>query len=163
MIRIGVFSDSHGDTKALARAFAHARAQFGPLDYVIHCGDGAKDLLQIDLKATSAVYAVRGNCDFDESYAKEKHVEIAERSVFICHGHQYDVKFDKTRLFYKSLELGAHITFFGHTHIAEIIENEGLILFNPGSVTRPKIGQTPSYGLVEIEHKILNCRIINFE
>ncbi len=163
MYRIGVFSDSHGNREALVRALAHANANFGDIDHYIHCGDGADDLVDCLSEREVNWTAVRGNCDFGGVYAPEKQLNLAERSIFISHGHLYDVKFSVSKLFYRALEIEAQLVLFGHTHVAEIIENEGVILFNPGSVARPKGCQKPSYGIVEIEHKILNCSIINFE
>lgn len=158
MVRIGVFSDSHGDVGALQAAIAHA----GTLDYIIHCGDGYEDLEKLLGNSDQKRICVYGNCDLARKVPGEAVLEIAGRSIFITHGHKYDVKFDYSRLFYKTLEVGASIALFGHTHIAEIIENEDIVLMNPGSVGRATLGQKPSYGLIEIEHNILNYTIINF-
>lgn len=158
MIKIGVFSDSHGHKEALEQAIAHA----GPLDLVIHCGDGSEDLISLFQGTDTPYIAVRGNCDLKGRVPDQVLHKIAEHSIMVVHGHQYDVKFDYTRLFYKAEETGANIVLFGHTHVAEIIENRGIIMMNPGSVVRPSLGQKPSYGLIEIEHNIPNCRIINF-
>lgn len=158
MIRIGVFSDSHGDVDALKLALNHA----GTLDYMIHCGDGFEDLEKLLEGSNQKYVCVYGNCDFNRKVPGETVLEIDGRSIFITHGHKYDVKFDYTRLFYKTLEVGASVALFGHTHVAEIIENDQVILMNPGSVGRATQGMKPSYGLIEIEHNILNCTIINF-
>lgn len=158
MIRIGVFSDSHGFKEQLAKAVSLA----GQLDLAIHCGDGGEDLETL-LDAAVPRLIVRGNCDLRSRYPEQIIHKIAEHTIMIAHGHQYDVKFDYNRLFYKGLEQGASIVLFGHTHIAEIIDNKEIILMNPGSVVRPNFGGNPSFGLIEIEHKIPNCRIINFK
>lgn len=157
MIRIGVFSDSHGFKEQLARAVSLA----GQIDLAIHCGDGGEDLEAL-LDPEVPRIIVRGNCDLRSRFPEGVVHQVAEHTIFITHGHLYDVKYDYTRLFYKALELGANIVLFGHTHICEIVENQGLILMNPGSVVRPSIGSKSSFGLIEIEHKIPNCRIINF-
>jgi hypothetical protein len=158
MIRIGVFSDSHGDLNALKRAVDHA----GRLDMAIHCGDYFEDIVKV-LEDTPIVYeGVCGNVDVVRHAPLEQQLEIGGLSIFITHGHIFDVKHDLNRLFYKGLELQVDICLFGHTHIAQIIEKEGLILMNPGSVTRPKAQQKASYGIIEIEHKIPNCRTISF-
>lgn len=158
MIRIGVFSDSHGFKAQLEKAVGLA----GRLDLAIHCGDGGEDLESV-LDPQTPRIIVRGNCDLRSKYPEQVVEIVAERTIMAVHGHQYDVKFDYNRLFYKGLEQNANIVLFGHTHIAEIIENQGIILMNPGSVVRPTQGGKPSFGLIEIEHKIPNCRIINFE
>lgn len=158
MVRIGVFSDSHGNLEALKRAISHA----GPLDYIIHCGDGCEDLEKVLTGPTPERVAVGGNCDFVRSVPTERVIEVLGRSILITHGHKYDVKYNYNRLFYRALELSVNIVVFGHTHEAILIENEGILLMNPGSVGRPNYAQKPSYGLLEIEHNILNYTIINF-
>lgn len=157
MIRIGVFSDSHGFKEQLQKAVALA----GQIDLAIHCGDGGEDLEAV-LAPEIPRLIVRGNCDLRSHYPEEILHRVAEHTIMIVHGHRYDVKFDYNRLFYKGLESSANIVLFGHTHVAEIIDNKEIILMNPGSVVRPTLGGKPSFGIIEIEHKIPNCRIINF-
>lgn len=158
MIRIGVFSDSHGDLAALERAVNHA----GKLDLAIHCGDYYEDIVKVLAGTDLAYEGVCGNVDVVRHAPAEQLLEIGGLSIFVSHGHHFDVKYDLNRLFYKGLEVKADICLFGHTHVSLIIEKEGLILMNPGSVTRPKGHHKPSYGLIEIEHKIPNCRTIHF-
>ncbi len=158
MMRIGVFSDSHGDLEALKRAVDHA----GHLDFAIHCGDYYEDIVKV-LGNTPILYeGVCGNVDFVRHAPLEQLLNLGGVSIYVSHGHLFDVKYDLNRLFYKGLEVQADICLFGHTHVAQILEKEGLILMNPGSVTRPKGGKKVSYGLIEIEHKIPNCRTIIF-
>ena len=158
MIRIGVFSDSHGDIAVLKRAIKHA----GKLDMALHLGDSYEDLVKA-LSGTALSHdGVCGNVDIIRHKPLEQLLEIGGVSIFITHGHVYDVKHDLSRLFYKGLEVEADVCLFGHSHIAGVTENEGLILMNPGSVARPKGDHKPSYGLIEIEDKIPNCRTISF-
>ena len=158
MIRIGVFSDSHGDLESLRIAVENA----GKLELAIHGGDFYEDLVKV-LKGTDVIYkGVCGNVDFIRSAPVEQRIEIGGLSIFVTHGHRYDVKHDLQGLFYRGLELEVDLCLFGHTHIAQVVQKEGLILMNPGSVSLPKNRQSPSYGLIEIEHKIPNCTIINF-
>lgn len=157
-MRIGVFSDSHGDLTALKRAVDHA----GSLDFAIHCGDYYEDLVKVFGHTQTPYEGVCGNVDFVRHAPLEQQLALGGLSIYVTHGHLYDVKYDLNRLFYKSLELEVDICLFGHTHIAQVIEKDGLILMNPGSVARPKGGQKASYGIIEIEHKIPNCRTFNF-
>ena len=39
----------------------------------------------------------------------------------------------------------------GHSHCAYIAWQEGILLFNPGSITQPRAGRYPSYAIVVVE------------
>ncbi len=160
MIRVGVFSDSHGDLTGLKEALLHA----GSLDLVLHCGDNYEDLVKaVAMSGVDAPYnGVCGNVDIVRHAPNELELEVGGVKLFVTHGHLYDVKHSLNRLYYKSLEVSADICLFGHTHIATVLQHDDLILMNPGSIARPKGGQKRSYGLIEIEQKIPNCRTIYF-
>ncbi len=46
---------------------------------------------------------------------------------------------------------GVNIILFGHTHVGMEKNVRGITLFNPGSITLPRDGKGPSYGVLEIE------------
>ncbi len=100
-----------------------------------------------ELKKQEVVYAVRGNCDFDGKYPEERIIEIQGKKIFICHGHKYGVKYGYNSIYYRGKEVGADIVLFGHSHLPIIEEYDGLILMNPGSVSRGmgKIDKTLGY------------------
>ncbi len=158
MIRIGVFSDSHGDLTGLREALSHA----GNLDLVLHCGDYFEDIVKSMDGSETPYNGVSGNVDMVKRAPNELEIEVSGVKLYMTHGHLYDVKYSLNRLYYRSIEVGADVCLFGHTHIATVVQHEGLVMMNPGSVARPKGGKTRSYGLVEIEGKIPNCRTIYF-
>lgn len=158
MIRIGVFSDSHGDLTGLREALKHG----GPFDLVLHCGDYFEDMVKSMDSCETPYNGVCGNVDVVRHAPTELEIEVSGVKIYVTHGHLYDVKHSLNRLYYKGLETGAQVCLFGHTHIATVIEHEGLILMNPGSLSRPKGGKGRSYGIVEIADKIPNCRTIYF-
>ena len=66
-MRIVVVSDTHQNTALLEQAVRQAIAD-GPIDGLIHCGDGVRDLdcVEAALLASNPrirIYAVKGNCD----------------------------------------------------------------------------------------------------
>ena len=51
------------------------------------------------------------------------------------------------------------IVIYGHTHIAENVMIDNVVLFNPGSVGSPRQGKA-SCGLLEINKEIVKFEII---
>lgn len=98
----------------------------------------------------SRIIAVRGNCDSEVDQmllhfpitAPWQQLLLPERRVFLTHGHLFgpdDVP---------PLEAG-DVLAYGHTHIP-VAEKRGAIAhFNPGSVSIPKGGFAPSYGMLD--------------
>ena len=61
-------------------------------------------------------------------------------TLWIHNGHIYSES---------QLPPGAEIFLYGHTHIPVAKKENGIIIFNPGSVSIPKGGYSASYGLYE--------------
>ncbi|MBE6675445.1 MAG: phosphodiesterase [Ruminococcaceae bacterium] len=92
------------------------------------------------------ILCVRGNCDAEvDGMMLDFDVLTDSRTLFdgdLClylhHGH-HDLP---------ALAPGT-VVLYGHTHVVEHHEQNGLFYFNPGSVTIPKGGNPPSYMLYE--------------
>ena len=145
-----VFSDSHGYHDNMVRA----AAQYPDAECVIHLGDGVEDARYLILPPTCGILTVRGNCD---TFSKEPVLiepELCGKKFMICHGDAYGVRNDTLRLVTEAKRRGCDIALFGHTHeqYAEEVRYDGKILyvFNPGSITRPRIGR-PGYGVIRID------------
>lgn len=119
-MRILVLSDSH------YASLEHL--DFKKYDAVIHCGDYGNSFQTL---TRNHVFFVKGNCDLygDESLL----FELFGKKIFVTHGNKENVKFDFNCLVYKSLEKGAELTFFGHTHQQTYFEEKGILFLNPGS------------------------------
>lgn len=159
-MKILVFSDSHGRPNNMQKAIEyHKDAQ-----YLLHSGDGIKD---IELLKNAPDNIITANGNFEDcffSLRKEKNYETFElcgKNFFMTHGHRYDVNFSMTRLIYSALEHNADVIIYGHTHRKhlEYISGEnlpfqrenGLYIFNPGSISRPRDDVYSSYGIIEIQ------------
>lgn len=119
-------------------------------DILIHLGDNVDDAEYISKGFKGKVYVVRGNCDFSTKYPSEEIIRLDEKTIFITHGHNYSVKSSLTNIFYKGKEVMADIVLFGHTHESIILEEENMILMNPGSASLPRNSQR-SIGFIEVE------------
>ncbi len=161
-MRVGLLSDTH---RSLENAYK-AIEKMGSIDLLIHAGDHYKDALTIASQLEVPVHAVMGNCDAIGDGPQEKLLEIEGLSIFITHGHRYQVKNSLNNLYYRALELNARVAVYGHTHIAHIQKIEPdephgqeIFLINPGSIAEPRWGDKVSYGIIEIDSNNINPQI----
>lgn len=140
MKTIVVLSDTHRNLAPLDKI----QTVLAECDYIVHLGDMASDAAGIFREWPEKTYILAGNNDF---YGGEKELVLdAEgRRIFACHGHRYGVKGGTERLAAAAKERGCDIALYGHTHVAETHEEEGILLVNPGSMTRFAPRQTYCY------------------
>lgn len=143
---IAVVSDTH----RMQTYIKKVKEMIKKADILIHLGDNVDDAEEISRGFKGKVYIVKGNCDFSVKYPKEQILRVEDKTIFITHGHCYNVKGSLTNIFYKGKETMADIVLFGHTHESTILREEGMILMNPGSTSLPRNG-IRSMGFVEVE------------
>ncbi|HKL94293.1 MAG TPA: YfcE family phosphodiesterase, partial [Clostridia bacterium] len=136
MKSIIAFSDSHG--YPLTPAFEQILDE---TDYIFFLGDGLQGLSKLFVKDN--FYAVKGNCDY-MPFDEEMEVEVENVKFFLTHGNRYGVSHDNLNLLYRAKEISADCVLYGHTHIASIEKEEGILFINPGSISTPRISE-PSY------------------
>ncbi len=154
-MKLLIFSDSHGDERAMRQAIA-----FHPdAEVILFLGDGLAGASAIpEVSGGRAMIAVRGNCDscfglFStlSSAREEEVIVLCGRRILLVHGHREGVKSGLGGIVSKARRLSADIALFGHTHEKySEYRSDGekpLYLFNPGSISRPASGK-PSYGVL---------------
>ncbi|MDK2920303.1 MAG: uncharacterized protein PWQ37_3036 [Candidatus Petromonas sp.] len=146
-MKLGIISDSHGDTINLEKAVK----AMGHIDILIHAGDTYNDAMYLKEKFDLEVVGVKGNTDLFSNGVSETTFKLRGKKILLTHGHKYGIKYSLDKLYYKSLELNADIVIFGHSHIPCYLEENGVIFINPGSVSRPRGGSGPSYAIMEIK------------
>ncbi|MBQ9064263.1 MAG: metallophosphoesterase [Blautia sp.] len=145
--RILVVSDTHGRSRLLQKLIKEE----SPFDMLIHCGDVEHDLYK-DLGTANPfqIYVVKGNMD-GLSYSRELLIEIAGHRIYVTHGDSLNVRYTNEGLYAKAREKKADVVLFGHTHVQEIEEHNGIFLMNPGSLTYPRNPQRiPTYGILKL-------------
>lgn len=130
-MRIGVFSDTHGDLSPLFSL----KERLAPLDAVFHCGDFAEEARDIGAFFHCPYYAVKGNCDYYCDEPLEKLVTLGGKTFLLVHGHTCT---GELSLVYKGQMAHADAVLFGHSHIPYESWHEGILLLNPGSLSRPR-------------------------
>lgn len=145
-MRILVVSDSHRNTSVL-RKIINAQPE---AENVIFLGDNAGDIDEIKPEFPDRrFYTVCGNCDFFSEYPAADFAEIGGKRIFFCHGHTLNVKFGMSALISAAKSRECDIALYGHTHISNILYEDGLYTVNPGSCSKPRDG-APSYAVIDI-------------
>ena len=178
-MRIAVLSDSHGALANISRALEIAHpidlicfAGDGCRDIERwlseDCGGGSdarngQDYIgggnnsfareRNDSRSRSRIMTeiVLGNCDFAGDYPPEVVFPAGGMRILMTHGHYYKVKSGYQRLVYHAEELRADAVIFGHTHIPEYTQINGIWLVNPGSLSAAGSFGKPSFAVMELK------------
>ncbi|MBE6681512.1 MAG: metallophosphoesterase [Ruminococcaceae bacterium] len=163
-MKILVVSDTHGDTELLYSIVSKYRAN---TDLVIHLGDNLKDINEVMRDfPTIAKLGVLGNCDFASMYldpVSEGCFTAEKRRIFYTHGHKYHVDYGSERLAANAKYKGADIVLYGHTHVALCKEQNGVLVINPGSLSRPRDNTNGTYVRLEVSGSDVKYDIIEVE
>lgn len=126
-----ILSDTHRNTAPLQKI----ATVLSECDFIIHLGDMASDARELMREYPEKTYVLAGNNDF---WGGESEIvlDAEERRIFACHGHRYGVKSGTERLVAAAKERMCDIALFGHTHEAFVGEEDGVLLVNPGCMTR---------------------------
>ncbi len=143
MIRVLVFSDSHGNEPALRKALA-AEPQAA---VIIHLGDGAAEATRLAAEDSRPWHIVRGNCDVGAAAPINTVVSVGGAKLYLTHGYAERVKSGLLTLTYTAKEREVAAALYGHTHIPNIAFHEGLLLLNPGSISTAR-----TYAVLEIQN-----------
>jgi len=152
MTKIGVLGDTHGELKQALQAIGSL-----DVDLLLHTGDYYSDAIRLAEASGIKVIGVLGNCDFSSSGPKEKILEFEGKRIYLTHGHLYGVKKGCLNLFYRGKEVGADLVVYGHTHSWSQQRMEDMIIFNPGSPSRPR-NSGPTLGLIIINQGQIEVR-----
>jgi putative phosphoesterase len=152
--RVGVVSDTHGTVDP------RVPVALDGVDYIVHAGDvGAPDVLR-RLGTIAPVTAVRGNVD-DGDLRRDLPgwVSVNLDGVRFVVTHIRGV-FD----WEDAGRMGADVFVFGHTHMPFAEEHDGVLLLNPGSVSRARAGHPRSVAVVEVRAgQVVEWRIVSLE
>lgn len=149
-MKVLIVSDTHG----MNSTFEDVVMQESPIDLLIHCGDieGSEDYFEALCECPTQF--VRGNNDFYSPLPSEVVFELCGYRIMVTHGHYYGVSMGVDWLIEEAKERKADIVMYGHTHRPDYIEEEGMIVLNPGSLSLPRQkGRKPTYMIMEIDEK----------
>ncbi len=154
-MKLLVIADSHG-------ARRHMKTTIDALkpDAVIHLGDYYDDAETVAQDYPQLVFhMVPGNCDqfrVSPDTARTLCYNIGGVRLYMTHGHLHGVKSGTSRLAFSGRDAHAQAVLYGHTHIPDCRQEDGLWIFNPGSCGHS--GGT--VGIIETKDgQITGCRI----
>ena len=147
-MRILVCSDSHGRRDKLVLALE----QQPTAGILVFLGDGAAEAAFFAREPGRQAYLVRGNCDGNSELPLWQEFAVMGKKILCTHGHTAGAKFHFEGLLRAGRERGADLVLFGHTHEPLVHYEDGLTLFNPGSI------HDGNYGFVDITKAGVVCR-----
>jgi len=148
-MRIGILSDTHGDTTGTQAALCQFDAF--EVDLIIHCGDVGGGL--IPLFGSRPVHFVFGNTDNRSSLQEEieqaghnchgrfGQLELADRRIAFLHGD------DASRMRDELISGQWDFLFYGHSHEANNQQVGSTRVVNPGAIRRT---HKPSVAIMDL-------------
>lgn len=140
-----MFSDTHGNYPLAVRIVEEA----GPIDGIVHLGDGYDDASILEQLYNLPVIRVPGNCDVGVESPREICTTIAGLPVLITHGDAYNVKAGLDRIRQRAHVTRSRLVLYGHTHTPHLHLDDDVLFLNPGSLL-PKGGAEQSFAIVSI-------------
>ena len=153
MSRIAVVSDSHGDIENIALFLR----RLGQVDALWHLGDHAEDAEALAARLNCGFVAVRGNCDPFSPAPLTDTIDWHGRRFLLVHGHTVA---GRLHLLYAAKEANADAVLFGHSHVPSSETVDGVLLLNPGSLSRPRTVKGPSMALLTLTDDALSAEIL---
>lgn len=134
--------------------------EIGRADMIMHAGDFIDIEVLEKLKKLKKVCAVYGNMDSPEFRRILNDKEIVQAGKFkigLIHGYGAPRELiDTVRGEFANVDA----IVFGHSHSATNVVKDGVLFFNPGSPTDTIFAKTNSYGILEIDDKKIEGRIV---
>jgi len=146
-MRILVISDSHRRSGVIDKIIS-SQPEAG---HIFFLGDNAADIEDFEfIYPDKNFHTVCGNCDF-ASMLPTVGLEVIEgKRIFYTHGHTFSVKYGLSRLKEVAEQNNYDIILFGHTHVSQVLYEDGRYFVNPGSCARSRDGSRNSYAVIDI-------------
>jgi uncharacterized protein len=149
-LKIAVISDTH-TVRATRPIPAGAWPYLETADHILHAGDVCEPGVLDELKSLAPLTVVLGNCDGLDvrDWGATDTAEVELGGVRIGMVHDSGSREGRRRRMRK-LFPEARVVVFGHSHIPWNEDEDGLLLFNPGSATWKRRAPFTSMGLLWI-------------
>ncbi len=148
-MRILVVSDSHGHKWN----FIDAIKAEPTAEIVYFLGDGYREFeeMKAAYEGKKLFIGVLGNCDLGSTLPVRDIRSFGNVRVYATHGFQERVKYGIYDLMFEARRSNCSLVLFGHTHEKLNRYEDGIQLFNPGSL------RDGFYGVVDITDKGIFC------
>ena len=152
-----ILADTHGRIDRAVKIIQRLHEQ---IDGVWHLGDNYRDFELLEkrfrpLYPRLAFQAVPGNCDTDCPAPTRLTIPVEGHQVFLQHGDRYGVSGQSIGMLPSAAaSFHANVVLFGHTHVPLIEVQNQVLYLNPGSLSRPRGGNDPSYALLTLDRDV---------
>ena len=147
-MRILVLSDSHRHIANLVEAISNEPTA----EIIYFLGDGTYEMDEVrEIFKEKMFIVVRGNCDFMDTVPLCDIRNVDTCKIYASHGATENVKLSYIGIKRAAKEQMCNIALFGHTHEKYYSYEDGLHLFNPGSI------KEGSYGVIDIMENGVMC------
>ena len=155
-MKIGVISDTHITNKAtdLPKEIYSA---FKNVDLILHAGDfidiSVINKLKNICKDFRGVYGNMDSGEIKNTLPEKQVIQIGKFKIGLIHGWGNPAKLIQD-LPAKFKEDKLDVIVFGHAHYPVNEKHNGILFFNPGSLTDKIFASFNSYGIIEINDSI---------
>jgi putative phosphoesterase len=137
---IGLISDTHIPEHAKALPEQLKRV-FSDVELILHAGDIYSLSVLNELELIAPVLASEGDDDYSTTISdgrvKRKHIlDIEGVTIWLLHQKPENIPAALRKI--RQPDITPDVIVFGHTHKAELLNHDGIILVNPGSPTFPE-------------------------
>ena len=150
-MKIAVLADTHtmGMTRAVPMG---AWPYLETADHILHAGDVCDPALLEELSALAPLTVVMGNCDGPgvRNWGATDQAEVKLDGIRIGMIHDAGLSPGRRQRMRGRFK-DARVVVFGHSHMPYNEDEEGLLLFNPGSPTWKRKAPFTSMGLLWID------------
>lgn len=148
--RVDIISDTHGWlSDALLEELEGA-------DLIIHAGDITSEMDWEHLKTIAPIRAVLGNNDYYRDYGRD----VGRILRFTYEGLRFVVAHYRSDLLLDEADVGV----CGHTHRAQVLEERGCLVVNPGSPTFPRGARGATMARMYVtDGRVLSTEILDLE
>ena|SRR5690554_379794 len=138
-MKVVVCSDNHG----LIAPLKEILEDYKDADAFLHCGDS-----ELPPNLMAPFHVVTGNNDYDHEYPESLVVEVSGVRFLIIHGHQFYM--NRTQALAKEAKKrNCDVVCYGHTHVYDVKEVDGILCVNPGSLRYNRDQTPPCYAVIE--------------
>ena len=153
MSKIAIISDSHGSIENIAYFMGRLKG----VDALWHLGDHAEDAQPLANRLNCGFVSVRGNCDPFSDAPLTYTVSWHHKRILLLHGHTVA---GRLALLYAANEANADAVLFGHSHVPSMETVDGVLLLNPGSLSRPRTSKGPSVAILTLTDDEMKAEIL---
>lgn len=150
-IRIGLVSDTHRSSRNSRPLPAALLDGLEGCDLILHAGDVNAPWVLNALARIAPVRAVVGNNDepqLGQSLPLECFFRVGDTTLGLMHGHHPRMTARQHTL--DRMRGIVDVAVYGHSHVPEIAEYDGLLMVNPGSPTQKRYQPHATFAILSV-------------